>query len=178
VTLIFILTLAKSDTPPEPIHPCTYIFSCSFTFDLKPSPCFEIVTSILYAAIYTSIVLNTAYDAILFEIGYSIVGNFKVLQMELKMAVENRDKKLLKLMIDTHNKIEECFTKLNKIFAAAIFNRLLTSAISICVLGFQLIVSHNFLGTILPVVYLILVWLRVLVYSYLGQIITDEVISF
>jgi hypothetical protein len=136
-----------------------------------------VITS-LYVAIYTVVVLNTTLDAILFEIGYSIVGNFKVLQMDLKMAVENRDKKLLKLMIDTHNKIEECFTKLNKIFAAAIFNRLLTSAISICVLGFQLIVSHNFLGMILPIVYLILAWIRVLVYSYLGQIITDEVTNF
>jgi hypothetical protein len=134
------------------------------------------VTSSLYAAIYTSVVLNSAYDAILFEIGYSIVANFKVLQWDLIKAVEIRDKKLLKHIIDTHNKIEESFTNLNKIFAAAIFNRLLTSAISICVLGFQLIVSHNFLGIILPVVYLILVWIRVLVYSYLGQIITDEVI--
>jgi hypothetical protein len=153
-------------------------FLYSFIFDLKPSPCFEMVITSLYAAIYTVVVLNTTLDAILFEIGYSIVGNFKVLQMDLKMAVENRDKKLLKLMIDTHNKIEECFTNLNKIFAAAIFNRLLTSAISICVLGFQLIVSHNFLGTILPIVYLILAWIRVLVYSYLGQIITDEVTTF
>jgi hypothetical protein len=133
-----------------------------------------IVTS-LYIGTYVVVIFNTAFDAIFFESGSVIVGNLKILQWNLKKVVKNRDKKSMKGIIETHNKIEGCFMKYNEIFAPAIFNRFLTSGISICVLGFQLILHKSVLKMMSSIFYLILAWMKVLIYSYLGQIITDEV---
>jgi hypothetical protein len=129
----------------------------------------------LYISTYAVVIFNTAFDAIFFESESVIVGNFKIMQWNLKKAIKNRDKKSMKDVIEIHNKIESCFMKYNEIFAPAIFNRFLTSGISICVLGFQLILHKSVLKMMSSIFYLILAWMKVLIYSYLGQIITDEV---
>jgi hypothetical protein len=103
------------------------------------SPAFEGMCFCQYIGTYFVVVLVVAYDGIFFEIGSVIVGNLIKLQINLRKSIAKRDKNCVKKLVEEHNQIAECFEKFKIIFGPVILNKFLTSAISFCMLGFQIV---------------------------------------
>jgi hypothetical protein len=120
------------------ISPNNILFP-SFFYDLTESPIFEIMCFCQYVGTYFVVILVVAYDGIFFEIGSVIVGNLIKLQVDLQKCIAKRDENCVKKLVDEHNQIVECFEKFKMIFGPVILNKFLISAISICMLGFQIV---------------------------------------
>jgi hypothetical protein len=112
----------------------------SFYFDLFKSPTFEIVYFFLCCSPYILCQVIVASDSLFMACGLFICSYFKTLQKNLENLTPSDGNSKINDIVDDHKKILKLFEDLNKAFAPILIQKCLTTAILICVLGFQLLV--------------------------------------
>jgi hypothetical protein len=112
----------------------------SFYFDLFKSPTFEIVYFLLVCTSNVICQAIVASDSLFLACGLFICSYFKTLQKRLENLTPSDANSKINKIIEDHKQILKLFEDLNKAFAPILIQKCLTTAILICVLGFQLLV--------------------------------------
>jgi hypothetical protein len=81
-----------------------------------------------------------ASDSLFLACGLFICSYFKTLQKRLENLTPSDANSKINKIIEDHKQILKLFEDLNKAFAPILIQKCLTTAILICVLGFQLLV--------------------------------------
>jgi hypothetical protein len=112
----------------------------SFYFDLLKSPTFEIVYVLLCYNTYVLVRVIVASDSLVLVCGLFICSYFKALQNRLENLTRSDADSKINEIVEEHNQILNLFKVFNKAFAPILIQKCMTTAILICVLGFQLLV--------------------------------------
>jgi hypothetical protein len=128
-------------------------------------------------AVYSGVFLFLGFEMLFFEASFALIANLEILQMSFQKAIAERDLYAIKRSIENHKKTEQCFMKLKDILTPFIFNKFLLSGIIICLSTFQAVVAGlNVNDFFYYIGCTILASLNLLVFSYIGSSMSDEVI--
>jgi hypothetical protein len=127
------------------------------------------------AAVYSATIIVVGFDMMYYEFGSIILAILEMLQGNLQKAIESKDLDAIKRVVDHHSELNEYFLKFKEIFAPVIFNRFLVSSITLCVLGFQIIVLKDQVKRINMIAYLLVILMKLMTYAYIGSQISNKV---
>jgi hypothetical protein len=82
-------------------------------------------------------IINGAMDSLFYAIASTIVEHLKVLQSYLRSS--KLDDCEIKFFVNRHNKIYNWLKTLKKIYFPIMFFQMSTTALSICILGYEII---------------------------------------
>jgi hypothetical protein len=78
-----------------------------------------------------------------------------------------------KNFVESHLKLFDLVTKLDKIYKLVIFADFLFGSMLLCFLGFQLVVIEGFIELVVPTLFIITIIIQLLIYASGGQMIVD-----
>lgn len=121
--------------------------------------------------IIASTIIET-FDSIFFEFGITVVEYMRVTRIQVDHIKSKKD---LKKIHDKQILISDLMKQINEYFWVSLFVQYLTIAVSICILGFQLLEMKDLSMTVTHLGYVLSQMSRLCVINYVGDKIRDEV---
>lgn len=82
-------------------------------------------------------------DMLFFTVGIILIEYLKVVQINICQSIEHRNRKRLKSIILTHQKVIEFHSILNEVYLPIIITRHIVYGVNIFVTGFEIMVVRN-----------------------------------
>jgi hypothetical protein len=111
----------------------------SFYFDLKAPIIFELVLFNMSFVIIHVLITVSAFDGIYFATGLLIGAILKSLGESFQKAVAEQNFEEIKRIFKTHEEVLELFSKFNRLYSPLLLIKYFGVSVSICVLGYELV---------------------------------------
>jgi odorant receptor len=110
--------------------------------------------------------LQAPIDSLFFGFCLNICGHFDI----LRDSFDGDKKKFIK----KHQELLELSETLHKLFKPIVFAQFLFSSMLLCVIGFQLVMVHDFFKRAVVAFYGLAIIIQLFYYSYGGQLLMDK----